>query len=244
MTTDEAKFILSAFRPNGSDASNPAFGEALHAAVEDPLLGEWFARSRSHDAAIAAKLGQISAPAGLREAILAGARVSARPRTLGWGIAWASGLAAAAALAVVVATMRAPVRGDSAGAAFAGFAINDVANGKHGGTGEPSSALIASLQAAGSPMPGADRIDFDRLSATGCRTLSFAGHDVIEVCFLRDGALFHLYVCRNEGGAGDFGSKGPSFIAQAAGAAAVWSDRRFDYAVATSAGTEALRRLF
>jgi hypothetical protein len=243
MTTDEAKFILTAFRPNGRDATHPAFGDALQAAAGDPMLGEWFARSRSYDAAVAAKLGQICAPAGLREAILAGARVSTRPRTTGWGFAWAAGLAAAAALAFVVATMRAPVRPEGA-AAFAGFAINDVANGKHGGTGEPSSALIASLQAKGSPMPGADRIDFDKLSQTGCRTLSFAGHDVIEVCFLRDGALFHLYVYRHDGPGSESVAKGPSFIALASGAAAVWSDRRFDYAVATSAGTEVLRRLF
>jgi hypothetical protein len=244
MTTQEAKFILSAFRPNGGDASDPAFGDALHAAAGDPVLGEWFARSRAHDAAVAEKLGQVAVPAGLREAILAGARVSSRPRSFGVGAAWAAGLAAAAALAFVVASMRAPARPDATSAAFARFAINDVANGKHGGTGEPSGALIASLQAGGSPMPGADRIDFDKLKETGCRTLSFAGHDVIEVCFLRDGALFHLYVFRNDGPAGDSSEKGPSFIAQAAGAAAVWSDTRFDYAVATSAGTEALRRLF
>ena len=244
MTTQEAKFILSAFRPNGSDVSNPAFAGALQAAAGDPLLGEWFARSRAHDAAVAAKLGEIAAPAGLREAILAGARVSARPRRIGFGFAWAAGLAAAAALAFVVVTMRAPVRAEAAASAFAGFAIGDVVNGKHGGTGEPTGALVASLQAKGSPMPGPDRIDFDKLKDTGCRTLSFAGHDVIEVCFLRDGSLFHLYVCRNEVPTGDLAAKGPSFIAQAAGAAAVWSDGKFDYAVATSAGAEALRRLF
>jgi hypothetical protein len=244
MTTQEAKFILSAFRPNGSDSSNPAFGEALQASAGDPALAEWFARSRAHDAAVAGKLGQVAAPAGLREAILAGARVSARPRGTCARLGWAVGLAAAAALAFVVVTMRAPARPEGAAAAFAGFAISDVANGRHGGTGEPSGALVASLQATGSPMPGPDRIDFERLVATGCRTLSFNGHDVIEVCFLRDGALFHLYVYRNDSPSGDFEGKGPSFIAQAAGAAAVWSDRKFDYAVATSAGADALRRLF
>ena len=141
--------------------------------------------------------------------------------------------------------MRAPARArGGGGGVLAGFAIGDVANGKHGGAGEPSSALISSLQATGSPMPGPDRIDFDRLRQTGCRTLSFAGRDVIEVCFLRDGALFHLYVYRNEAAPGDPAAKGPSFIAQAAGAAAVWSDRQFEYAVATSAGADVLRRLF
>jgi hypothetical protein len=244
MTSDEAKFILSAFRPNGSDVSHPAFGEALQAAASDPGLGQWLAHSRSFDEAVAGKVRGVQAPAGLREAILAGSRASARPRGLGRVLAWSGALAAAASLAFIIATMRSPSRPEGVPASFGSFAISDVANGKHGGTGEPSSALVASLEASGSPMPGSDRIDFDTLERTGCRTLSFDGHDVIEVCFLRDGTLFHLYVYRNDAPAADVAVKGPSFIAQAAGSAAVWSDRRYDYAVATSAGAEVLRRLF
>jgi hypothetical protein len=244
MTNQEAKFILSAFRPNGSDADNPAFGDALRMAAGDPLLGEWFSRSRAHDAAVAARLGEVAPPPGLREAILAGARVSARTRNRAPMLAWATGLAAAAVLVLIVATMRTPVRPDAGTAAFAGFAINDVANGKHGGKGEPADALVSALQAKGAPMPGADQIDFDKLRDTGCRTLSFAGHDVVEVCFLRDGTLFHLYLARHAGSFWDPASRGPSFVAQAAGNAAAWSDKGYDFVVATAAGTEALHRLF
>ncbi len=244
MTNDEAKFILSAFRPNGGDAGNPSFAEAIQMAGGDPLLGQWFARSRAHDAAVAAKLGQIMPPAGLREAILAGARVSAGPRSVLMKLTWAAGLAAAAALAIVVATMKGPVRPDSIAASYAGFAINDMLTEKHGGRGEPAAALIGELQAKGAPMPGSERIEFEKLKDTGCRTISFAGHEVVEVCFARDGAMFHLYVVRHDGALGEAVEKGPVFIAQAAGAAAVWSDRRFDFAVVSSAGVEALRRLF
>ncbi len=243
MTTDEAKFILSAFRPGGSDSGNGAFGDALRIAGENPLLGAWFAQSRAHDGAIARKLGEISPPAGLREAILAGVRVGGSPKSSGLGWGWIAGLAAAAAVAIGVFSMRAPLHPDSGATEFAGFAINDMVNEKHGGSGEPAGALVSELQTKGAKMPGAEQIDFEKLRDTGCRTLNFAGHDVVEVCFARDGALFHFYVTRRDGPLGDSVASGPSFIAQAAGAAAVWSDKRFDYAVASTAGIEAIRKL-
>jgi hypothetical protein len=243
MTTDEAKFILSAFRPSGSDTGDAAFGEALRFAGDDPMLGKWFAQSRAHDKAVAAKLGQVAPPAGLREAILAGARAGGSQRRSGLGWGWIAGLAAAAAAAIGIFSMRAPARPDTGASALAGFAISDMVNEKHGGRGEPAGALVAELQTKGARMPGADQIDFEKLRDTGCRTINFAGHDVIEVCFARDGALFHLYVTRRDGPIGDSVARGPSFIAEAAGAAAVWSDKRFDYAVASTAGIEAIRRL-
>jgi hypothetical protein len=243
MTNDEAKFILSAFRPNGSDTGNDTFCDALRMAGDDPVLGAWFAQSRAHDTAVAARLRQIAPPPGLREAILAGVKVSGSSSSSGLGWGWIAGLAAAAAVAIGVFSMRAPSHPDSGTTELAGFAINDMVMEQHGGRGEPAGALIAELQTKGARMPGADQIDFEKLRDTGCRTLNFAGHDVIEVCFARDGLVFHLYVTRRDGPLGDSVAKGPSFIAQAAGAAAVWSDRRFDYAIASTAGIEAIRRL-
>jgi hypothetical protein len=212
-------------------------------ADDDPSLRVWFAKSRAHDEAVAAKLRQIAPPGGLREAILAGVRVSDQRRKSGLGWGWIAGLAAAAALVIGVFSMRAPARPESGTTALAGFAIDDMVNQRHGGSGEPAGALVAGLQARGSRMPGSDQIDFEKLRETGCRTLNFAGHDVLEVCFLRDGSWYHLYFTRRDGPLGKSVAKGPTFIAEAAGAAAVWSDARFDYALATKAGVEALHRL-
>jgi hypothetical protein len=243
MTIEEARFILSAYRPNGSDSDLPAFGDALRMAAGDPELGAWFARSRAHDAAVSLKLRQIEPPPGLREAILAGARVSDTQRSRAPGMAWIAGLAAAAALAIVVFSMKAPARPEAGTAALAAFAINDMANERHGGKGEPAIALVAELETKGARMPGAEWIDFERLRDTGCRKLDFAGHEVLEVCFSRDGSQFHFYVARRDGLTGDSAARGPSFITEAAGAAAVWSDSRFDYAIASAAGAAAIRRL-
>jgi len=243
MTIEEAKFILSAYRPSGSDAGLAAFSDALRMAGGDPLLGAWFTRSRGLDAAVAGKLRQIEPPPGLREAILAGARVSESQRSHGLGRAWIAGLAAAAALAIVVFSMKAPARPEYGNAAFARFAINDMTSEKHGGKGEPASALIAQLETNGARMPDAGQIDFEKLKDTGCRTLSFARHDVIEVCFSRDGALFHFYVMRSDSPQGEFAARTLTFLTEASGAAAVWSDNRFAYAIASTAGVEAIRRL-
>ncbi|HEY1849092.1 MAG TPA: hypothetical protein VGG37_07790 [Opitutaceae bacterium] len=243
MTTEEAKFILSAFRPGGGDTGESAFGEAMRMVAADPALAAWFAQSRSHDAAVAAKLRLVSPPSGLREAILAGVRVSDPKRSSGLGWGWISGLAAAAAAVIALLSLRAPAGPDSGTAAYGGFAINDMVTEAHGGRGEPAATLVTDLQKKGSRMPSADQIDFEKLRDTGCRTINFAGHDVVEVCFQREGTWFHLYVTRRDGPMGDSVARGPSFLSEAAGYAAVWSDRRFDYALASKAGVEAIRRL-
>lgn len=242
MTTEEAKFILSAYRPNGRDADLPAFEDALRMVAADPILAQWLARSRAHDSAVAEKVRAIAPPTGLREAILAGARLTENQKSRSLKRVWFAGLAAAAAFAVVVFTMTSPSR-PSGASAFAAFAIGDLKT-EHGSSGAPASALVTQLEARGGRMPAAEQIDFERLRDTGCRTLNLAGHDVLEVCFDRDGTQFHFYIVRRDGPLVDSVSRAPSFVSEAAGAAVVWADKRFDYAITSAAGVAALRRLF
>ena len=72
MDKEEARFILRCFRPDGADAENPDFAEALAWAAKDRELGEWLARERASDAGFAKALVAVSIPASLREEILAG----------------------------------------------------------------------------------------------------------------------------------------------------------------------------
>ena len=102
MTNEEAKFMLQGYRPNGQDADNEAFAEALAQAERDPSLRAWFEREQAFDALIAGKLREVRAPDGLRESILAGTKLSTQPvaaeRTPAWWRgAWGVALAAAAA---------------------------------------------------------------------------------------------------------------------------------------------------
>lgn len=69
MDRERAKFILQSFRPDGADAFDPAFQEALELATEDRELGEWLANERAQDAAFASMLSEVEIPEDLRDAI-------------------------------------------------------------------------------------------------------------------------------------------------------------------------------
>ncbi|MGB0774320.1 MAG: hypothetical protein ACPG32_02315 [Akkermansiaceae bacterium] len=71
MDKEQAKFILQSFRPDGADASNEDFAQALQLAAEDRELGEWLAGERATDASFAAALNDVEIPEQLRLQLLA-----------------------------------------------------------------------------------------------------------------------------------------------------------------------------
>lgn len=71
MDKEQARFILQSFRPDGADAEDPDFAEALAAAAADRELGDWLAAERAQDAAFAAALSHLAIPHDLREHIIA-----------------------------------------------------------------------------------------------------------------------------------------------------------------------------
>jgi anti-sigma factor RsiW len=100
MNREEAQFILGAYRPNGADAHDPQFHEALDLARRDPELARWFAEQQALDRALSAKIRSRPVPSDLAAQLLL-ARTTARPRPAWWRRpAW---LAAAAGLAVLLA---------------------------------------------------------------------------------------------------------------------------------------------
>lgn len=104
MNNDEAKFILRAYRPDGQDAADPQFADALAQARLDPELARWFAEQTALDRAIGAQLQSVRVPADLKATILAGRKIVPIP-TEPW---WQRSLhpaATAAALAVTLATI-------------------------------------------------------------------------------------------------------------------------------------------
>lgn len=249
MNNTEAKFILNAYRPGGRDANDATFSAALEQAKSDPALAAWFAREQAHGSAVAAKLREITPPAGLREAILAGGRVSggtfaAEPATTARAF-WARPvwLAAAAAVAVLL-TVSVAFWPKRASAALTDFALFDaLETQKHGGHGEATGAFQAALSRDTTRLAGAMPIDFTALRANGCRTVNFAGHDVLEVCFKRDGAWFHCYVARVEDFPGAPAKAAPSFAQSGKVTAAAWADGTHRIIVASLAGRAAVQRL-
>ncbi|NJM37077.1 MAG: DUF3379 domain-containing protein [Akkermansiaceae bacterium] len=70
MNPEKAKFILGNFRPDGADACDPDFAEALKLAIENRELGEWFAKERAFDSTFSAALNSVDLPENLHEDIL------------------------------------------------------------------------------------------------------------------------------------------------------------------------------
>ncbi len=70
MDKEQAKFVLQSFRPDGADAKDLSFANALKLATEDRELGEWLADRRAEDAEFAAALSSIQIPNTLRGEIL------------------------------------------------------------------------------------------------------------------------------------------------------------------------------
>jgi hypothetical protein len=100
MTREEAKELLSSFRPLTADAADPIFREALELARKDSDLGAWLAREQEFDQMLRQKLSSIRPPEGLRETILESVAETAGPsrsRRIGW-LALAATVALAALL--------------------------------------------------------------------------------------------------------------------------------------------------
>jgi hypothetical protein len=93
MNQTQAQLILGACPPGPWPLDDPQVAEALRLAESDPGLARWLAETRGFDTAVAAKLRAVAPPADLRDAILAGRRVTSvdgrrafwrRPALLAW----------------------------------------------------------------------------------------------------------------------------------------------------------------
>lgn len=244
MNNEEAKFILQGYRPNGADAGDATFCAAVEQAKHDPVLGDWFARQQAFDAAISAKLYQITPPADLRAAILAGGRASAAggARRAWWNHPIWMGAAASVAVLLAVGLALWPKQAS----AFDDFAIADSrlsATHGHESHGAASSALQRMLgqptMRLGQKLP----VSFAVLHETGCRHVSYRGRDVLEVCFNRNGEWFHCYIGR----AADFPDMAqklvPVIVAKGSGAVASWADGEHVILVVSKAGRQSLEAL-
>jgi hypothetical protein len=243
MTHEDAKIILQAYRPDGSDARDADFCAALQLAREDPELAKWFERQQAFDRAFAAKLRAVEPPAELRTAILAGGRVSRGPRESWWRQPRWLALAASAAVLLAAGALFWP-RQAIASVRFMAFVAEDARHSEtHGGSGEPAGALQARLSEPTTRLGDHLGVDFDALHSTGCRSINFHGHEVLEVCFKRDGLWFHCYVARQV----EFPSLAllakPVITELDHVDVAAWADSSHVYLVVSDAGRTALQHL-
>jgi hypothetical protein len=245
MNNVEAKFILQGYRPNGADASDATFSAALEQAKRDPGLGEWLAREQAFDRAMSAKLSQLPAPSGLRESILAGGRATVPQEPLRrW---WSHPAFLAAASVAVLLGVGAGFwpKPAAANASFAEFALADARTGilHHGRHGAKAEALQAALGQPATRLSAQLAVDFADLRDSGCRTVQFNGHEVLEVCFEREGAWFHCYIARRADFPAFAAALSPVLAVRQGAAIAAWADASRLYAVVSPAGQSILEKL-
>ena len=244
MNNQEAKFILRAYRSNGVDANDALFAEALRQAQQDPVLRTWLASEQALDAAIASKLKDITPPAGLREAILTGAKVSSNRRSFWRQPQWIS-LGAAAALLITTSIAVWPKRASAESRLLTEFALKDTAGPSHDGHGVEVQALQAMLGNSNLRLREGLAVDFNALRGTGCRTLHVDGREVFEICFNRNGTWFHLYAVRASSGETLSTSEEIEYRERGRFSCASWSDQSsgFRFAVVGTNGMDAVRKL-
>lgn len=245
MNRDEAKYLLSACRPDGQDASDPQFREALELLKIDPELARWFAEERALDRVIAAKLAAFPVPPQLKHQLLA-ARKIVRPAAPWWqrpaGIA-----AAAAAVILLLAIFALPwPPGHTELADFRAY-LGAVAAG-HEGELEMIRELPAVRQWLGERGAPADFVlpaGLAGLPSLGCRVLEWNGHPVAFVCFeLRSQKQVHLFVLDRQALHEAPSEAAPRAAALAAGLNALWwADARCVYVLAGRQNDDELRRL-
>ena len=241
MNNDEAKFLLSAFRPGGEDASDPHFTEAVAQTERDPALRDWFREERRFDTEISAALEAVPLPANLRANILAGGKIS-RPRL--WSgrravLALAAGILLLAALSGVWWQRTARLDGwqrdslaviSQLGSAAVHFDLEN----------KDASVLRAYLQEREAPAPILP-VALQSLPALGCKTFQTQGWMVSIICFqTAAGDVVHLAVKKEER-ARTRTESGPRFVEEGGWKTASWNAHGLTYMLATKASEEALR---
>lgn len=206
MKNDDARQILSAYRPSGEDASDPIFEEALEQARRDPELEEWFKEERARDAALAQVFQSVPVPEEAKRSLVAASRMEtvekrgSMKRSL-W--TWTGALAACLAAGLILTFLFGSYLGPTP----------EVALYEEGSIGAPEllelahsampldfrggsvPELRAWLTGRGAPEPARLPDGMASLSAVGCRVFSDDfGNAISLLCLKKDGELVHLFV--------------------------------------------------
>lgn len=198
MTRQEAKELLSALRPHGTDAADPVFREPLELASKDSDLGAWFARQREFDQMLMKELSSIRPPEGLRETILESLRETRRALQF-WRNAWPA-LAAAVVLVAFflsqqLVTLRKPT---SPFQSFCSDALAMVAVRPAPKLDLETASLgttQAFIQQHEAPQLGRFPPKLQAIATAGCRVFVWRQHLASLTCFcLPSGNLLHLVV--------------------------------------------------
>jgi hypothetical protein len=245
MTRDEAKFLLQAMRPDGSDTSDPVFAEAMDLVQTDPELAAWWEAQQNFDRGIAVKIEEIPTPLSLRDGILGEHKIVSLPQQ-SYLSAW---FAMAAALVLVGVILNLLFTGPSTSTpmpsdVYTASVLPILGDDKPalGMTSSNHEQVQAWLKERDAPT-GNFPANLAALPSVGCQTFEVRGHTVSLICFaLSGGGLAHLFIV-NEGALIDPPGNLPEYGQAGGWSTAAWSQDGKSYVLATRAGPEALRAL-
>lgn len=198
ITNEAAKFVLSAYRPNGADAQDPLFRDALEQAACDPELAAWFKEQRSFDSLIAGKLAEFQPPTTLYSSILAGIANRAPANRFTF-----RSLLALAAVLVLSGMILLPIYLKSGSRAQLVEQYQRANLRMLGSVPAPNldlitadfsrtQAYLADMNAPCIPSLPGSLLD---LPTAGCKTLQWNGYQFSLTCFrLPSGELLHVFV--------------------------------------------------
>lgn len=195
MNRDQARHILSVWRPETRVPDDPEWTQALDLAARDPELRDWFARHRAFQAGTRLALRDLPPPPGLADRILLQTAAPPPRRPLPFPTAW---IAAAACLLIAITLFALRPSGRER-ADFPTFAERMVRTVLREYRMDLVTADLDQIRTflesrdapARFPIPDA----FARIPPAGCGILSWQGHKVSMVCL--DGAergMFYLFV--------------------------------------------------
>lgn len=211
MDNQTAKEILGAYRPDGRDARDDVFQEALEQCQRDPSMRDWLAEQCQFDAAVTAAMASIAVPQEGKQRLLQtnpdwfGQQQNMTPnatrtvvprinsRWLGWGIA-------ALLLLSLVLWKSVPQFGTeqfgTAGFTMAGL-VNQAMPLSYMDD-EPAS-VINWLISRNAPVPEAFPLGLQGAKALGCRIFQMPeGGEVSLICMLKNGEVVHFFVFDKE----------------------------------------------
>ena len=244
MTNDEAREILSAYRPGTEDDHDPTFAEVRQMLETDASLRSWFDRERGLDGAMRRHLADIPVPVELLPRLLAAPKLVPAPRSpslLRW-------LPLAACLALLLGLVAFWPGGPEASktrfqayqthladwlAAFPPLEreAEKLADLKSWLRGQPGGLADFTLPAA-----------LERFPTIGCRRVQWRDRTATLVCFMVDGESVHVVMLPGPSLEGAPAFSTPEFERAGELNLASWSRDGTLYVVLTKAPDAVLRR--
>jgi len=185
VNSEQAKEILTLYRPGTADSSDPEFSGALGQAKRDPELGHWLEQHCAVYERTREKFRQIQVPPGLKEQILSERKIHTTMQVrLKVALAVAT-FAVALGLGVLIGTIRFTPREDLT---FTGFR-NRMARTVSRGSYPPMDLVTSNLESIQKYLADKGRGGYSlpptlqKTQTTGCALLSWQNNPVTMICF-------------------------------------------------------------